>query len=61
MSRENTKLGNCRLTTKGRVQELVIEESNFLILSIQENFHFVIVEKLRYIARQVNVRYCVVT
>lgn len=29
MSRENTKLGNCRLTTKGRVQELVIEESNF--------------------------------
>lgn len=61
MSRENTKLGNGRLTTKGRVQELVIEESNFLILSIQENFHFVIIEKLRYIARQVNVRYCVVT
>lgn len=29
MSRENTKLGNGRLTTKGRVQELVIEESNF--------------------------------
>ena len=61
MSRENTKLGNCRLTTKGRVQELVIEESNFLIQRIQENFHFVIIEKLRYIARQVNVRYCVVT
>ena len=61
MSRENTKLGNCRLTTKGRVQELVIEESNFFILSIQENFHFVIIEKLRFIARQVNVRYCVVT
>lgn len=61
MSRENTKLGNCRLTTKERVQELVIEESNFLILSIQENFHFVIIEKLRYLARQVNVRYCVVT
>lgn len=29
MSPENTKLGNCRLTTKGQVQELVIEESNF--------------------------------
>ena len=29
MSPENTKLGNCRLTTKERVQELVIEESNF--------------------------------
>lgn len=29
MSQENTKLGNCRLTTKGRVQELVIGDPIF--------------------------------